>query len=293
MASSSLPQFVLAPQPDVIRSLQKDEQFVSGFASETKELLTSVLGHHAALWEPEIDCMTRILYFVAPVLFGEGLMRKTLGEEYADILQMDGQHGSVFQRPSVAKQLVAVLLGTAVPYLYQRVLDRASRPDASLLLSSPAPWLCHPALSSSSSARALVARVRAWMHTVLSVVQSTAVSTQGLVKVAQQLHLCLFYLMGRYLTLSKRVVGVHYIFVRKLEYERPGYQVLGLLMMVQLLIAGIRQLKRLIRYRRARSRRSRSSRSSMAGGSLLSSAYQTQGTCCYVLVWCVAQGSVV
>lgn len=49
-------------------------------------------------------------------------------------------------------------------------------------------------------------------------------------------HLALFYLFGRYLELSKRVLGIRYIQVRVSEVARPGYQLFGFLLMIQVCV---------------------------------------------------------
>lgn len=49
-------------------------------------------------------------------------------------------------------------------------------------------------------------------------------------------HLAVFYFFGAYYSFSKRVTGIRYIFNRKLSpgEERSGYEVLGVLIVIQL-----------------------------------------------------------
>lgn len=51
-------------------------------------------------------------------------------------------------------------------------------------------------------------------------------------------HLAVFYFFGAYYSFSKRVTGIRYIFNRKLSpgEERSGYEVLGVLIVIQLAI---------------------------------------------------------
>jgi peroxin-10 len=52
------------------------------------------------------------------------------------------------------------------------------------------------------------------------------------------IHLAVFYFFGTYYSFSKRVTGIRYIFNRKLSpgEERSGYEVLGMLIVIQLVI---------------------------------------------------------
>lgn len=58
-------------------------------------------------------------------------------------------------------------------------------------------------------------------------------------------HLAWFYFVGGYYTIAKRVWGLKYVFTRKLGKgeERVGYEVLGVLLMVQLAMQGWGVLK--------------------------------------------------
>ncbi|KAG2183909.1 hypothetical protein INT44_008920 [Umbelopsis vinacea] len=66
-------------------------------------------------------------------------------------------------------------------------------------------------------------------------------------------HLALFYFVGSYYSISKRMTGIRYIFTRRLEKheERAGYEVLGLLIGVQLFIQGYLSLRRYLVERKA------------------------------------------
>jgi hypothetical protein len=56
-------------------------------------------------------------------------------------------------------------------------------------------------------------------------------------------HLTAFYLSGAFFQLSKRVAGLRYIYTRRLDANRPGYQVLGVLMAIQLSIMSLLWLR--------------------------------------------------
>ncbi|KAG0225618.1 peroxisome biogenesis factor 10 [Mortierella sp. GBA43] len=60
-------------------------------------------------------------------------------------------------------------------------------------------------------------------------------------------HLAIFYFVGAYYSFSKRITGIRYIFNRKLSpgEERSGYEVLGVLIVIQLIIQLIQWRRRL------------------------------------------------
>eukprot|EP01097_Dermamoeba_algensis_P002218 TRINITY_DN1880_c0_g2_i1.p1 TRINITY_DN1880_c0_g2~~TRINITY_DN1880_c0_g2_i1.p1 ORF type:complete len:297 (+),score=55.99 TRINITY_DN1880_c0_g2_i1:49-891(+) len=56
----------------------------------------------------------------------------------------------------------------------------------------------------------------------------------------ERLHLGIFYLSGAYYHLAKRILGIKYVFIRRLDETRPRYVVLGLLIFLQLFISSVR-----------------------------------------------------
>ncbi|PVV04024.1 hypothetical protein BB560_001487 [Smittium megazygosporum] len=63
--------------------------------------------------------------------------------------------------------------------------------------------------------------------------------------IAQKFHLGIFYLFGSFYEISKRIFGIRYMKLRELMQGelQSGYEVLGVLMMVQFAVAGARGLK--------------------------------------------------
>lgn len=54
-----------------------------------------------------------------------------------------------------------------------------------------------------------------------------------------QLHLALFYLTGRYLQWSKRAARVRYLYLSKPDPDRVGFEVLGVLLLLQLALSAL------------------------------------------------------
>ncbi|KAM9950753.1 hypothetical protein ACTFIT_012030 [Dictyostelium discoideum] len=59
----------------------------------------------------------------------------------------------------------------------------------------------------------------------------------------ERLHLALFYFNGSYFEFSKRLSDIRYIFNRKIDQKRPKYDILGLLIIIQLLLSTFMYLK--------------------------------------------------
>jgi peroxin-10 len=80
--------------------------------------------------------------------------------------------------------------------------------------------------------------VHNWLPTL-----KTFFSTHG-----HSAHLAIFYFFGAYYSFSKRITGIRYIFNRKLSpgEERSGYEVLGALIVIQMVIQFIQWRRRLL-----------------------------------------------
>jgi peroxin-10 len=80
---------------------------------------------------------------------------------------------------------------------------------------------------------------------------SSSESAQQLSNQLQRLHLAFFYLAGRYLEVSKRLSGIQYVQLRKLEVPRPGYELFGVLLLIQVVVGLGRVLRDTVRALRA------------------------------------------
>jgi len=84
--------------------------------------------------------------------------------------------------------------------------------------------------------RANTREIRAWFVNHLPAIQS-------LLSFALNLHLALFYFQGRYYQFSRRLFGLTYKFNRNFLEARPSYQILGLLLLIQLLVTGSKAVR--------------------------------------------------
>ncbi|KAG0347048.1 peroxisome biogenesis factor 10 [Podila humilis] len=182
------------------------------------------------MYQTEVDVFSDLCYYSLTTLLGT----QTLGEEYCDIMQI---RSSTSTFPSLPRRSALVFWHVLVPYLYSKgsqELRKRTRPQhqhhqqrhAGHQLDATVP---EEAKKEPSQA---VIRLKGFVHNWLPTMQSFF-KTHG-----HSAHLAVFYFFGAYYSFSKRVTGIRYIFNRKLSpgEERSGYEVLGVLIVIQLAI---------------------------------------------------------
>ena len=71
----------------ILRSIQKDEQYVDVVRNQVNQLIRLVVGPRSWIrWRHEIEAIATFLYYGATTLNG----LQTLGEEYVRIVQIEG-----------------------------------------------------------------------------------------------------------------------------------------------------------------------------------------------------------
>lgn len=75
-----------------------------------------------------------------------------------------------------------------------------------------------------------------------------------IVKNVKPIHLAIFYFFGAYYSFSKRLTGIRYIFTRQLgpHEQRVGYEILGVLITIQLAIQGGLAIRKHLQARKER-----------------------------------------
>ena len=153
---------------------------------------------------------------------------RTPGEEYCD-LQMIASSG----RPVAHSQRYAFIVAQVlVPYLYRHMRKHARRiPTAA---SNNDNDNASDGESQVPQRPSFVTRLLRWCwNRAVSLVLRSDALVAGL----HRWHLAFFYHFGAYFTLARRATAIRYLYVRRLDAPRPGYQFLGVLMFVQLLVS--------------------------------------------------------
>ncbi|XP_011304751.1 peroxisome biogenesis factor 10 [Fopius arisanus] len=192
-----------ATQAEILRSHQRDEEFVRGLREKFLDLLHNFGGYRTLLPFIQSDIPLKLLYFG----FTSGLGNQTLGEEYTGIIQADLETRKV---PSLSARVLAAVLECFGERGLLGLLDKLKKsvdhPDSELKPEAVIFLNC------------LIDRLK------------TAIPLMILV------HKGLFYIYGRYYSWGRRLAGVDYA---KVYGKRPsdgvswGLRLLGLATLAQ------------------------------------------------------------
>ncbi len=214
---SSTFNYPFATSPDIIRSNQKDAFFTSRLTSDLSSILRRLYGQRfTQTHTSELATFSELLYLSLTTFIGN----RTLGEEYCDIVQVQGEDSKL---PAVGRRggyilgcvLLPYLLAKALPNVRARVrLKLEKRLAREERKGEQAGWLAKYVLDNLGG-----------------------ITSPSLVYAVT---LAVFYFSGSYYHLSKRVFGVRYIFTKRLAEgeQRAGYEVLGVLLVMQMLVQG-------------------------------------------------------
>jgi peroxin-10 len=217
-----------AAAPDIIRSHQKDAYFQNVLLTRLENVIRSLYGARAAhSWTAEARTFTELLYHCLTTFVGN----RTLGEEYTDIVQVED---NTHRLPSIARRSGYILASVLLPYALSRFLPALRRRLRAKLEASLKKQHRRRASSPTRSQKPhssgfhIKEYILKHLDTITSPSPIYATS------------LAVFYFSGAYYMLSKRLFGLRYTFTRKLTEsdQRVGYEVLGILLVLQMLVQG-------------------------------------------------------
>lgn len=220
--SSSSP-YPFASAPDIIRANQKDAYFTGHLANTLTDLHRRLLGARSAhALGPELRTTAALLYFALTTLPGN----RTLGEEYCDLVQVDASQPN-HALPHLRSRAAYIAASIVLPYLATRSLP-ALRSRLRRLLERRLATLHQHGKTPATSREA-----RVWDYVQRHLLPALASSAP-----LHALTLALFYFGGSYYELSKRLLSLRYVFTRTVPDtpDRAGYEVLGVLLVVQLAV---------------------------------------------------------
>ncbi|KAK2610674.1 hypothetical protein N8I77_004086 [Diaporthe amygdali] len=249
-SSTASSPFPYASAPDIIRAHQKDAYFQGLLTNQLVDLHRRLLGARSAhAWANESRTAADLLYLCLTTLIGN----RTLGEEYCDLIQIEEPSTPKLtssnhddkpstaaaslggpKLPSIGRRSSLIALSVAMPYVLSRLLPKV-RSRLRQRLEGRLAELQRQHKAAHNSAEY---RVKRYVLTHLTGLTSGA-----------HLHaavLATFYFTGAYYSLSKRLTGLRYVFTRRLPEHpggaaegrdgRAGYEVLGVLLVVQLAV---------------------------------------------------------
>ncbi|KAK3827277.1 MAG: Pex12 amino terminal region-domain-containing protein [Linnemannia elongata] len=221
-----------ASQPDIIRANQKDSYYQQILKDQVKDAVREIFGSRTQhMYQTEVEVFSDLCYYTLTTLLGT----QTLGEEYCDIMQINSSSGTF---PSLPRRSTLVFWHVLVPYIYSKgaqELRRRTKPQPPQRHNHHQGHRLDATLSNAEPKKEpspAVIKLKTFVHNWLPTFQNFF-KTHG-----HSAHLAVFYFFGAYYSFSKRVTGIRYIFNRKLSpgEERSGYEVLGVLIVIQLAI---------------------------------------------------------
>lgn len=231
-AASPVAPYTFAAAPDIIRSHQKDAYFTGHLGNTLTDLHRRLLGARSAhALAPELRTAASLIYLCLTTLPGN----RTLGEEYCDLVQLEGPTGRL---PSLRRRAAYIAGSIVVPYLAsrglpslrQRIRGIVERRLDSLRRRQPPRDGKGGEKEVAASSSSREARLLSYALQHLPSLTSAAP--------VHALTLAVFYFSGTYYELTKRLLSLRYVFTRSVPDtpDRAGYEVLGVLLVFQLAV---------------------------------------------------------
>ncbi|KAI9772288.1 MAG: peroxisome biogenesis factor 10 [Geoglossum simile] len=234
--STSSYQYPFAAAPDVIRSNQKDAYFQAVILEHLSGILRRIYGaRFVHNYASEAHTFADLLYLGLTTFIGN----RTLGEEYCDIVQVEDD---TLRLPSVRRRTGYILTTILLPYSLSRLLPAFRRRIRQKLGSNLRRLACQHADPKSKQAQPTTAyRVQSYVLANLDTITSPSP--------VYAISLATFYFSGAYYQLGKRLWGLRYIFTKRLQpgEQRVGYEVLGVLLVLQMTVQGWLHLRDTVR----------------------------------------------
>ncbi|KAI1368820.1 Pex12 amino terminal region-domain-containing protein [Xylaria arbuscula] len=276
-ASLATSPYPYAFAPDIIRAHQKDAYFQGLLTNQLTDLLRRLLGARSAhLWSNETRTLTDLIYLCLTTLLGN----RTLGEEYCGLVQVEASpDGGQDDRrlPSIQRRAAYIAGSILLPYGLARLLPaiRArlrARLERNLARAEARAQSTKPGNLKGGTkppTQAWSYKAQAYLLANLSTLTSPAP--------VHALSLALFYFSGSYYELAKRLTGLRYIFTSRAHTgdastgepgaERAGYEVLGVLLVVQMSVQAYLHVRSTLSSFSASSQQQRE-RNAVSGGSV-------------------------
>jgi peroxin-10 len=220
LSSSSSFNYPFAAAPDIIRAHQKDAYFQGTLLNHLSDILRRLYGaRFLHTYTTEARIFSDLLYLGLTTLIGN----RTLGEEYCDIVQIEDD---TLKLPTIYRRTGYIITSVLLPYSLNRLLP-SFRSRLRSKLEANLRWLCRHKKEKSRSYS-----LQSYVLTHLSTITSPSP--------IYALTLTVFYFSGAYYQLSKRLFGLRYIFTKRIgpSEARVGYEVLGVLLVLQMAVQG-------------------------------------------------------
>lgn len=214
-------QYPFAAAPDIIRSNQKDAYFEGILLENLSDVIRKLYGARSShKYTSEARALSELLYLGCTTLLGN----RTLGEEYCDIVQVEE---NTLRLPSIHRRALYIISTVVLPYFLSKTLP-SFRSHVRLKLES--------SLSQGHGSGTHIPHTSISQHVQSYILSnlSTLTSPSSFYAIG----LSIFYFTGAYYHVGKRILGLRYLFTKRLDPsgQRVGYEVLGVLLVVQMAV---------------------------------------------------------
>lgn len=232
--------YPFATSPDVIRSHEKDAFLTGSLVQQSQSIIRSLKGaRFAHTYSDTIKHVTELVYFSLTTAIGN----RTLGEEYCDLVQLEDD---TLRLPAISRRVGYILSTILVPWSLQRLLPALRARVRNKLERSIARQQVRAAqqaglLQSKPTPRSFFSKLRIQQYILDHLDSITSLNPIYALSIAT------FYFTGSYYHLSKRIWRLRYVFTKKIEEseQRIGYEVLGVLMVLQIAVQGFLHIRKL------------------------------------------------
>ena len=217
-------QYPFAAAPDIIRANQKDTYFQGILLENFCEVLRKLYGaRFSQLHLTEARTLTNFLYLACTTLIGN----RTMGEEYCDIIQVESES---LKLPPIYRRVGYILSTVILPFILSKILPS---------IRSRIRFRLHSNLATSGQDYGKNGSLPSFSHRLQAYVL-TNLPTLTSLSPLYAVGLSIFYFSGAYYHIGKRVFGLRYILAKHLEpsEQRVGYEVLGVLLLLQIIVQG-------------------------------------------------------
>ncbi|KXJ95914.1 Pex12 amino terminal region-domain-containing protein [Microdochium bolleyi] len=212
--------------PDIIRAHQKDAYFQGYLTNQISDLHRQLLGARSAhAWAAEAHTAADLLYLCLTTLIGN----RTLGEEYCGLVQVEADSGG--RLPALSARATYIAGSILLPYALTRALPGIRKRIRTRLQKNISRLEDQKSANKNGTST--------WSYKMQSYILAN-LSTITSPSTVHAVNLALFYFSGSYYEIAKRVAGLRYIFTHKVgeSADRAGYEVLGVLLVIQMCVQG-------------------------------------------------------
>lgn len=195
-----------ASQAEILRSHQRDDDFVKHLRQKLSEILQNFGVHRTFFQFIQSDIPLKLVYFV----FTSGMGNQTLGEEYTGIVQANLEARKV---PTLTVRILAAILECLGERMLLKLLGQCQ-----MYVNRPHSQLTPTAIT--------------FFNTFLTKLRT-------MIPIIVLFHKGLFYIYGRYYSLGRRIAGLDHTKVygpRPVDTISWGLKLLGIATLIQCLL---------------------------------------------------------